>query len=180
MKTKVKNQNIKSLIVGLAAALSLANVARAKDMALENPDFASGLAGWTQVGWGNDNPGIVYSTSPGGDRTVAAHPFKRYLNGGCCVSDTFHFLVASYMAGLGDRADRMLSAMLQRQWAGVHENGGGFQNGLGGGGEFYTWDGTPCGYEGHLTYSYTFLQAALLREPAFRERIYGNLYPKSK
>jgi hypothetical protein len=111
---------------------------------------------------------------------VAAHAFKYYLNGGCCVSDTFHFLVASYMAGLGDRADRMLSAMLQRQWAGAHENGGGFQNGLGGGGEFYTWDGTPCGYEGHLTYSYTFLQAALLREPAFRQRIYGNLYPKSK
>ncbi len=121
-----------------------------------------------------------YHFGPGGDRTVAAHAFKYYLNGGCCVSDTFHFLVASYMAGLGDRADRMLSAMLQRQWAGVHENGGGFQNGLGGGGEFYTWDGTPCGYEGHLTYSYTFLQAALLREPAFRERIYGNLYPKSK
>jgi hypothetical protein len=59
------------------------------------------------------------------------------------------------------------------QWAGVHENGGGFQNGLGGGGEFYTWDGTTCGYEGHLTYSYTFLQAALLREPAFRKRLYG-------
>ena len=121
-----------------------------------------------------------YHFGPGGDRTVAANAFKYYLNGGCCVSDTFHFLVASYMAGLGDRADRMLSAMLQRQWAGVHENGGGFQNGLGGGGEFYTWDGTPCGYEGHLTYSYTFLQAALLREPAFRERIYGNLGVKKE
>lgn len=117
-----------------------------------------------------------YHFGPGGDRTVAAHAFKRYLNGGCCVSDTFHFLVASHMAGLGDRADRVLAAMLQRQWAGVHENGGGFQNGLGGGGEFYTWDGTACGYEGHLTYSYTFLQAVLLREPALRERIYGKLF----
>jgi hypothetical protein len=117
-----------------------------------------------------------YHFGPGGDRTVAAHAFKHYLNGGCCVSDTFHFLVASHMAGLGDRADRMLAAMLQRQWAGVHENGGGFQNGIGGGGEFYTWDGTPCGYEGHLTYSYTFLQAVLLREPAFRLGLYGNLY----
>lgn len=116
-----------------------------------------------------------YHYGPGGDRTVASHPFKHYLNGGCCVSDTFHFLVASYMAGLGDRADRVLAAMLQRQWAGAHENGGGFQNGIGGGGEFYTWDGTPCGYEGHLTYSYTFLQAALLREPAFRERLSGKL-----
>ncbi len=116
-----------------------------------------------------------YHFGPGGDRTVAAHAFQQFLNGGCCVSDTVHFLVASHMAGLGDRADRALSAMLQRQWAGVHENGGGFQNGIGGGGEFYTWDGTPCGYEGHLTYSYTFLQAVLLREPAFRERLYGNL-----
>ena len=114
-----------------------------------------------------------YHFGPGGDRTAECHPFQHYLNGGCCVSDTFHFLVASHMAGLGDRADRMLAAMLQRQWAGAHENGGGFQNGLGGGGEFYTWDGTTCGYEGHLTYSYTFLQAALLRETAFRERLYG-------
>jgi hypothetical protein len=117
-----------------------------------------------------------YHHGPGGDRTVAAHAFKHYLNGGCCVSDTFHFLVASHMAGLGDRADRALAAMLQRQWAGVHENGGGFQNGIGGGGEFTTWDGTPCGYEGHLTYSYTFLQTVLLREPAFRLRLYGNLH----
>ena len=30
--------------------------------------------------------------------------------------------------------------------------------------------------EGHLTYSYTFLQTVLLREPAFRLRLYGNLY----
>ncbi|MBU3665449.1 MAG: hypothetical protein FGM15_06175 [Chthoniobacterales bacterium] len=114
-----------------------------------------------------------YHYGPGGDRSVASNPFKHYLNGGCCVSDTFHFLVASHMAGLGDRADRVLAAMLQRQWAGAHENGGGFQNGIGGGGEFYTWDGTPCGYEGHLTYSYTFLQTALLREPALRERLHG-------
>ena len=64
-----------SLLCGLAAALSLANVARAKDMALENPDFASGLAGWTQIGWGNDNPGMVYSTTAGTHlyQTVPSH-----------------------------------------------------------------------------------------------------------
>jgi len=119
-----------------------------------------------------------YHYGPGGDRTVAAHQFQHYLNGGCLVNDTFHFLVASQMAGLGDRADRVLTAMLQRQWAGVHANGGGFQNGIGNGGEFYTWDGTTCGYEGHLTYGYTFLQAALLREASFRNRVYGPLFPK--
>ena len=238
----------------LAASIATSAVAPAKDLPLDNPDFTSGLAGWTQTGWGNDKSGMVYSTTagthlyqtvpshaisadklkytvnsghkdaiiniqvdrawrglaemadalghperathwreraaklraafrpcfynpetgwlgwwrsrdgvlhdyaspwvtgwavkygllspeegrpmleklwakidevgfdrfdlgtpitllpikpgdyhygPGGDRTVAAHAFKHYLNGGCCVSDTFHFLEASHMAGLG-------------------------------------------------------------------------------
>ncbi len=119
-----------------------------------------------------------YHFGPGGDRTVPAHAFQHFLNGGCTVSDTFFFLTGSQMAGLGERADAVLAAMLQRQWVGANPNGGGFQNGIGNGGEFYTWDGTPCGYEGHLTYSYTFLLGALLREPALRDRIYGNMVEK--
>jgi hypothetical protein len=59
--------------------------------------------------------------------------------------------------------------MLQRQQS------GGFQNGHGNGGEFLTWEGKPCGYEGHLTYSWSFLQAVLLREPQFRARLYRPL-----
>jgi hypothetical protein len=66
---------MKSLLCGLAAALYFASAARAEDLALENPDFANRLAGWTQVGWGNDNPGIVYSTTAGSHiyQTVPSH-----------------------------------------------------------------------------------------------------------
>jgi hypothetical protein len=66
--------------------------------------------------------------------------------------------------------------MVDRQQKGVFPNGGGFQNGVINawphGAEFYTWDGTTCGYEGHLTYSYAFLQAILLREPQLRAKLY--------
>jgi len=33
-------------------------------------------------------------------------------------------------------------------------------------------DGKPSGYEGYLADSFRFLQAVLLREPAFREKLY--------
>ena len=101
--------------------------------------------------------------------------FGRYLNGGCLVSDTIHFLVAHYVVGEGEKADRILRAMVERQRRGAFPNGGGFQNGCGGGAEFMTWEGKPCGYEGHLTYSWSFLQAILLREPQFRARLYRPL-----
>ena len=34
------------------------------------------------------------------------------------------------------------------------------------------WDGTPTGYEGHLTCSWSFLQTVFLREAANRERLF--------
>jgi len=63
---------------------------------------------------------------------------------------------------------------------GVFPNGGGFQNGAIDrfllGAEDMDWEGNACGYEGHLGYSFTFLQAALLREPAIRARLLKPLY----
>ncbi|MBI2516305.1 MAG: hypothetical protein HYV95_05255 [Opitutae bacterium] len=105
--------------------------------------------------------------------------FGYYLNGGCCVSDAVYFITALHIAGEHARGDRILHAMVERQERGVFPNGGGFQNGVinegGRGAEFYTWDGEPSGYEGHLTYSFSFLQAILLREPAWRARLYRPL-----
>ena len=105
--------------------------------------------------------------------------FGQYLNGGCLVSDAVYFITANYMVGEPARGDRILRAMLDRQERGVFPNGGGFQNGVVNayprGAEFYTWDGTTCGYEGHLTYSYSFLQALLLRESSFREKLFRPL-----
>ena len=101
--------------------------------------------------------------------------FQQYLNGGCMVSDAYYFITALHMVGEKERADSILHAMLKRQVEGVFPNGGGFQNGVIDrfplGAEFYDWNGKTCGYEGHLVYSFSFLQAALLRNQAIRDKV---------
>ena len=105
--------------------------------------------------------------------------FGQYLNGGCMVNDAAYFITALHITGEHARGDRILRAMLERQERGVFPNGGGFQNGVVNegprGAEFYTWDGQTTGYEGHLTFSFVFLQAVFLREPAFRARLFRPL-----
>ena len=99
-----------------------------------------------------------------------------WLNGGCCVLNTYYFLLANYIVGNNERADMILDAMLERQHKGVFPNGGGFQNGVHKvhmyGSEFFEWDGKPTGYEGHLVYSWAFLQTIMLRESKFREKVF--------
>ena len=106
--------------------------------------------------------------SYGGKKEDGSDTFGNYLNGGVCVSNTSYLLAALYAAGLNERADRILDAMLRRQRDGVFANGGGFQNGVINrgpeGAEFYDWKGKTCGYEGHLVYSWTWLQALFARE----------------
>ena len=106
--------------------------------------------------------------------------FKQFLNGGCCVSNTSYLLNAMYIVGMQDEADLILNAMLKRQQDGAFPNGGGFQNGfvdrMGRGAEVFDWDGNPAGYEGHLVYCWAFLHSMLLKEPALRETVYGNLF----
>lgn len=115
-------------------------------------------------GWGGQNP-------DGSDT------FGKYLNGGCCVSNAGLFLAANWVAGHTDRANMVQDAMLKRQVDGFFPNGGGFQNGFVDrypeGAEFYDWEGNTCGYEGHLVYSWIFLQAMLMEEPALRQRVFG-------
>jgi hypothetical protein len=119
---------------------------------------------------------------PGGTRSYGqperddgSDAFQQYLNGGCCVSDAYYFITALNIVGETEKADRILNAMLKRQVEGIFPNGGGFQNGVIDqfplGAEFMDWEGNTCGYEGHLVYSFSFLQAALLREPAIRARV---------
>ena len=99
--------------------------------------------------------------------------FQQYENGGISAGHSLHFLVASYLVGQGEKADKVLRAMLGRQ------QGGGFQNGVQNAGykgiDWTTWDGKPCGYEGYLADVYYFLPAVLLREPSFRARYYKPL-----
>jgi hypothetical protein len=75
-------------------------------------------------------------------REDGSDTFGIYLNGGCTVNDTSHFLIANYIVGENRKGDRILRAMLKRQSRGVFPNGGGFQNGIvnrdGFGAEFFT------------------------------------------
>lgn len=101
--------------------------------------------------------------------------FGQYMNGGISAGQGTHFIAAHYIVGEQEEGDRFLKAMLTRQ------AGPGFHNGVRDaamqGGDWTTWDGKPCGYEGYLSDSFRFLQAAVLREKALRERFYRPLTP---
>ncbi len=114
-----------------------------------------------------------------GSKPDGSETFKSYLNGGAVVSTTAWFLIANYLVGNTERADDILEKMVERQHVGVFPNGGGFQNGVVDlstfGAEFFDWEGNTTGYEGHLVYSWNFLQAIPLRDPAAREKMLGFL-----
>ncbi len=110
----------------------------------------------------------------GGKEEDGADTFGRYLNGGACVSNAGIWLLANYVAGRSERADMVLDAMLKRQAEGVFANGGGFQNGIidraGAGAEFFDWEGNTTGYEGHLVYSWVWMQALFAREGIYQAK----------
>jgi hypothetical protein len=101
--------------------------------------------------------------------------FQRYLNGSCMVNDQVHWLNAHFRLGRAEDVRPQLAAMVARQGTPVFPNGGSFQNGIINkpplGAEFFDWSGKPCGYEGHLTFSWFFLQAALTQHPQHLEKI---------
>jgi hypothetical protein len=91
------------------------------------------------------------------------------MNGGITAAQTRQFIMAHYVVGEEGEADRMLKAMIG------HLVKTGFQNRVGGGIDWNTWDGTACGYEGYLADCFTFLQGIMLREKLLRERFYRPL-----
>lgn len=99
--------------------------------------------------------------------------FGYYMNGAITAGQVLHFLAAHYVVGDGSHADKILRAMLQRQAHGGFQNGAvnAYPQGI----DWTTWDGKPAGYEGYLADSFRFLQAVLLREPEFRNRLYHPL-----
>ena len=102
--------------------------------------------------------------------------FGQYQNGGITAGQVLHFLAAHYVVGDPEPADKILHAMLERQGRGEFQNGVRDEGGKGV--DWTTWDGKPSGYEGYLADSYRFLQAVLLREAKFRERLYRPLSQK--
>lgn len=99
--------------------------------------------------------------------------FGQYMNGGITAGHVLHFLAAHYVLDQPERADRVLRAMLERQMRGEFQNG--VRDAGGQGIDWTTWDGKPSGYEGYLADSFRFLQAVLLRERTFRDKLYRPL-----
>ena len=90
-----------------------------------------------------------------------------------CVAGPTALVCGLALAGEPEPADKILRAMLERQGRGEFQNG--VRDAGGQGIDWTTWDGKPSGYEGYLADSFRFLQAALLREASFRERLYRPL-----
>ena len=142
-----------------------------------------------KTGFKNFELGIPLNTRPippslmltgfGGKLEDGSDTFGLWLNGGCTVMNTNIWLAANYTVGRTERADMVLNAMLARQKRGVFSNGGSFQNGIvdapPGGAEFFDWKGNPCGYEGHLVYTYSWVQSLLLRDPETRAKVFRTL-----
>jgi hypothetical protein len=106
-------------------------------------------------------------------REDGSDTFGHYMNGGITAGHVLHFLAAHYVLGGPEAADRILRAMLERQRRGEFQNG--VQDSAMKGIDWTTWDGKPSGYEGYLADSFRFLQAILLREQSFRDKLYRPL-----
>ncbi len=89
------------------------------------------------------------------------------------ASPTLNGLAIEYGLVEPERADRVLRAMLERQMRGEFQNG--VRDAGGQGIDWTTWEGKASGYEGYLADSFRFLQAVLLRERSFRDRLYKPL-----
>ena len=96
--------------------------------------------------------------------------FGHYMNGGITAAQTLHFLAAHYVAGMPEKADAMLKAMLARQKLGKFQNG--VRDAANQGLDWTTWEGRAGGYEGYLADVFYFQQAVLLREHSFRRLLY--------
>lgn len=74
--------------------------------------------------------------------------FQLYENGGVTGSMAYHYIQALYTMNRQTEADAIFYKMMEG-----YRNGT-FQNGIGNGGDWKEWNGTPCGYEGMLVDAY--------------------------
>jgi hypothetical protein len=74
--------------------------------------------------------------------------FGIYQNGGATACYAYFYIQALYQLGRRAEAERILWPMMETYAR------GGFQNGIGHGGEWRNWDGKPSGYEGFLADAY--------------------------
>lgn len=88
-------------------------------------------------------------TGPGApQKENGCDTFGIYQNGGATACYAYFYIQALYQLGRRNEAERILWPMMETYAR------GGFQNGIGHGGEWRSWDGKPSGYEGFLADSY--------------------------
>ena len=87
--------------------------------------------------------------SPGApQRDDGSDSYGIYQNGGASACYAYFYIQALYQLGRRAEAERILWPMIETYAR------GGFQNGIGHGGEWRQWDGKPSGYEGFLADAY--------------------------
>lgn len=86
-----------------------------------------------------------------------AMPHGFYMNGSASLTIMRPFVAAMQVVGMVDEADAMIEATMSSL-----ADGSAF-GGCTSGEDLHTWDGTPCGYEGILTYQFGVMAAALAR-----------------
>jgi hypothetical protein len=96
---------------------------------IRKADYIPGAPGAPQKDDGSDSYGI-------------------YENGGATACYAYFYIQALYQLGRRAEAERILWPMMETYAR------GGFQNGIGHGGEWRQWDGKPSGYEGFLADAY--------------------------
>jgi len=107
--------------------------------------FDLGLPGMLTVIPKSDyGPGALGSPA----RDDGSDTWQVFEHGGATACFTTYYLQALYKLGRRAEADRILWPMIETYAK------GGFQNGVGHGGEWTRWDGTPSGYEGFLADAY--------------------------
>lgn len=103
----------------------------------------------TEVGFTNFQYGLPGNLiSAGKDFPLAHDVFPVYENGAATGSMAYFYLQALYACGRKQQADVIFDRMLQGYRDGT------FQNGIGNGGDWKVWNGTPTGYEGMLVDAY--------------------------
>ena len=89
-----------------------------------------------------------YRTDMAGRKEDGSDIFQVFENGAATACFAHFYIQALYTLGRKAEADAIFDAMLEGYCDGV------YQNGVGSGGEWRRWNGTPSGYEGLLADSY--------------------------
>lgn len=144
-----------TFINGIAIAYGLVPDALANKI-MDRMQAKMSEVGYTRFELGLPGPLVIIPKSDYGhgalgspQRDDGTDTWQVFEHGGATACFASYYIQALYKLGRRAEADRILWPMMKTYAA------GGFQNGVGKGGEWTRWDGTPSGYEGMLADAYS-------------------------